>query len=239
MIQPCKIDCRNLRTARQRINNEVVFRAIQGNNMSIFKKNINSKEFGRVLLEVGISEQCLLERCQLDTTLNRVLSGRISKNASRQGTSDEETQLKICAQTATQLGITITNLSSVAYRPTKSGDILSHTQMKQRNIPKDVCLKSFDGKISGTVDGWIFAKIVYGSGGHQDNVFEEADILGNWVDTYQHDCTDIFVILIDTDLDAKLKCLQKKYKTVSNLFIGNHVEFQEYLIATYYGDCNK
>tara|TARA_B110000211_G_scaffold234646_1_gene305332 strand:+ start:6333 stop:6995 length:663 start_codon:yes stop_codon:yes gene_type:complete len=219
--------------ARQRINNEAVFQSIRGGNMPLFRKNINTKEFVRVLLEVDMSEQCLLDRCRADTTLNRVLSGRISKNASRQGISDEETQLKSCTQTAAQLGITITNLSSIAYRPTKSGDIISRAQMKQRNIPKDACLKSFDGKISGAIDGWIFAKIVYGSGGHQDNVFEEADILGNWVDTYQRECNDIFVILIDTDLDTKLQCLKKKYQSVSNLFIGNHVEFQEYLIATY------
>jgi len=32
-------------------------------------------------------------------------------------------------------------------------------------------LKSFDAKISGIINGWIFAKITYTNGGHQDNVF--------------------------------------------------------------------
>ena len=36
-------------------------------------------------------------------------------------------------------------------------------------------LKSFDGQITGRVNGWIFAKVVIDKGGHQDNVHHEIE----------------------------------------------------------------
>ena len=55
----------------------------------------------------------------------------------------------------------------------KDGKIISERTYKMRDINKDCCLKSFDGSIDGKLSGYITAKISYGSGGHQDNVFEE------------------------------------------------------------------
>ena len=83
--------------------------------------------------------------------------------------------------------------------------------MKEKKILKDECLKSFDGKISGKLFGWLFAKVVFGSGGHQDNVFEEADNLCCWVKKFHRDSENLFVILIDTDLEDKFNKLKSKY----------------------------
>ena len=93
-------------------------------------------------------------------------------------------------------------------------------------------MKSFDGRIRGKVEGWVFAKVVFGTGGHQDNVFEEADTLCEWVNTFGN-INHIYVALIDTDLHVKFIVLKEKYQNVSNLIIANHVEFQEYIQNNY------
>lgn len=63
------------------------------------------------------------------------------------------------------------------------------------------CLKSFDVKINGKIAGWVFAKIVIGNGGHQDNVFEETCNFG--------DKNDIYIVLIDTNLKIKFESIHR------------------------------
>ncbi len=91
--------------------------------------------------------------------------------------------LQMC-KTANTLGIQITNLSTTASIPTKCGKILNGPECKTRGMKKNDCLKSFDARITGQINGWIFAKITVSSGGHQDNVFEEAHIMGEWFVKY-------------------------------------------------------
>jgi hypothetical protein len=230
--KPIQLDCCNLRVDRQRINNELVYTAIKNKNRGDFKKNINEKEFQRLLGELQISEKDLLEKCETDDITAKILAGRIAKNASRQGTKDEELQITTCNITSSKFNICIENLSATAYRPTKSGEVLSHEEVKKQNIPKNDCLKSFDAKISGTVNGWIFAKVVFGNGGHQDNVFEEAYVFCDWVKKYGK-AEELYVLLIDTDLIPQFNELKNKYSDTANIFIGNHVDFQQMIIDRY------
>ena len=230
-MEPLKLDCRNIRAERQKRNNQKVFNAIKKGNLNNLKKVSNQKELNRVLQDLEMTLEDLVKKCQDDDITNKILSGRISKNATRQGTKDESLQIGVCAKTGKKLGIEIKNLSVTDYRPTKSGRIVTEKQMKDEKIPKDECLKSFDGKISGKMEGFIFAKIVYGSGGHQDNVFEEADTICEWIVKYKK--TSFYVILIDTDLETKFKILSEKYKEIKNILIVNNHEFQKYMIQNY------
>lgn len=230
MLQPIYNDYKKQREQRQKENNQVVFDLIKKKNYDFLEKYINIKELDRVLIEIEKSKQELLEECSLNDTMNKLLSGRISKKSSRQGSKDEITQISICHQISSRLGIHLENIDQKGFRMTKNGEILSKEQIKNRNIGLDQCLKSFDGKIKGKIEGWIFAKIVYGSGGHQDNVFEEADHLCECVSTFHPNSQEIFVVLIDTDLLTKVDILKTKYQHISNIFIGNHFEFQKYLI---------
>ena len=75
-------------------------------------------------------------------------------------------------------------MSTTAFRPTKDGCILTNNQYKKSGLKKNDCLKSFDAKLSGKVKGWVFAKVAYGKGGHQDNVFAEAHEFGEWVEKH-------------------------------------------------------
>ena len=89
--------------------------------------------------------------------------------------------------------------------------------------------------------GYLFAKITYGEGGHQDNVFKEALTLCEWVSKYGN-TLDLYIILIDTDLAVKYNNLIEKYEKNSNLLIGNHLKVQQYIIDKYYvseGGCES
>jgi hypothetical protein len=94
-------------------------------------------------------------------------------------------------------------------------------------------LKSFDAKISGNINGFIFAKIVYGNGGHQDNVFEEANNLCEWIIKFHKNEDTTFILIIDTDLITKINKLIDKYKHINNIIISNHYDFQKFIISNY------
>jgi hypothetical protein len=67
-----------------------------------------------------------------------------------------------------------------------------------------------------------------GNGGHQDNVFEEAHTFCEWVCKFGN-TTELYVVLIDTDLTSQFNELKKKYHK-NNLLVVNHVDFQQYMI---------
>lgn len=226
---PIRLDFKQIRSQRQKTSNiEIMNNIKNGDNIDEY---INKNELERVLEETGLTKEELLYECEKNDLLANILAGRISKKTSRQGTKDEYLQMETCNKITSKYGIHIEKLNVKSYRATKCGVIIDEIEIKKGNIKKDNCLKSFDGKIEGEMKGWIFAKVVYGNGGHQDNVFEEADILCDWVKKYN--TTDTFVLLIDTDLDKKLKILKDKYNDVKKLLIMNHYEFQEYVITNY------
>ena len=166
--------------------------------------------------------------------LQKSVSRQISKMASRQGTKDEAFILQKCNETISQFGVYIENLSTVAYRPTKDGRILTNNQYKKSGLKKNNCLKSFDAKLSGKVKGWVFAKVAYGKGGHQDNVFAEAHEFGEWVE--KHGSPDqLYIMLIDTDLTREFEALKLRFNfginnNKSRIIVCNHVDFQQMFI---------
>ena len=227
-----ELDCKILRKERQKLNNLLVFEDIKSNNINSLNKNINNVELNRVLKELNISREELIKLCQENEIMNKILSGRISKNASRQGTKDEELILTTCNIISSKFGINIENLPAKTWRPTKCGKILKITTRKTYEY-----LKSFDGRITGKMNGWIFAKVCIGCGGHQDNVLEEVNTFCEWVNNYKYLYKkDIFVVLIDTDLN--INEIKNKYSNISQLLIINHIEFQKYIIENY-SVCNK
>lgn len=228
------VDFKNVRVNRQKNNNLLVINCIINNNIIQFYKNINEKELSRTIDELEITFEEFWKKCGEDILFAKLAAGRISKCASRQGTNDETEQIKICDFTSKKCGINITNLTTTAIRPTKDGSIITKEEMKQKNIKKDCCLKSFDGIITGKINGYIAAKVAFGSGGHQDNVLEEMDSLANWWSVYKNGLDEYLMIIIDTDLFVKLSSIKNKYERIENIKIFNHYEFQEYIITNYY-----
>jgi len=229
-LSPIVLDCSNLRSERQKINNLATLNALIECDIELLKKNSNEKEIERVLIELDTSMDTIFDKCKTDLVFAKILAGRIAILASRQGTKDEELQLNTCNLTTSKFGITIENLNATAYRPTKCGKIVNKKECKK--YEKNDCLKSFDGKIDGRVNGWIFAKVVFGNGGHQDNVFEEAHTFCEWVCKFGN-TTELYVVLIDTDLTSQFNELKKKYHK-NNLLVVNHIDFQQYMIERFH-----
>ena len=101
------------------------------------------------------------------------------------------------------------------------------TSIKKSGLKRNDCLESFDAKISGLVKGWVFVKVAFGEGGHQDNVFSEAHDFVEWADKYGKD-DQLYIVLVDTDLNHKFKELKQK-PTKPNTIVCNHVEFQRFI----------
>jgi hypothetical protein len=111
--------------------------------------------------------------------------------------------------------------------------LITKIEMKKENIQIDKCLKSFDAQITGKLNGYISAKVSFGSGGHQDNVFYELDTIANWWSLYKREAQEVLVLLFDTDLTNKFNILVEKYKYFNNIHIFNHYSFQEFIIKYY------
>lgn len=235
-LKPIQQNFKDIRNVRQTNNNKTVYESLRGGNLEKLYENINHKEYKRTLDNLGFTEEEFLSKCKDDNSFAKLASIHISKNASRQGGKDETEQLRTCNLTAEKCGVSIEKLTATELRPTKYGSIVSKQEMRKEKIMKDCCLKSFDAKISGKINGFISAKVSYGSGGHQDNVFEELDILAEWWKKYKSDSEELLIILIDTDLIGKTTTIKKKYSSVNNVKIFNHIEFQQYMISEYYID---
>lgn len=235
-IKPLEIDIFSIRDHRQNINDLLAMESIKNNDLT---KNINIKELKRILVKLNFTESDLADKCNNDITFTTLLACSISINASRQGSKDEIAQLDVCKITFSKCGINLNKLSVTSFRATKNGEIVDYKELKKRKINKDDCLKSFDAKFNGIINGWIVAKIVIGNGGHQDNVFEELYTFCDWVVKYGNQ-EELYIVLVDTDLIEKYNNLISKYEKYSNLLIGNHIKVQQYIIDKYYSfDTNK
>jgi hypothetical protein len=228
------IDFKNLRNERQKANINVIKNFIKDKkkkdeSITIIElqKICNKNALDRVLNMLDITFNNLMESLTDDMSIS-LLSMYISINSSRQGSKDEGLVLDICSKLSCKLGINIENLSSTAYRPIKGGKIISYEDFKKSEYKKSDCLKSLDGRFTGKINGWIFAKAVFGSGGHQDNVFEEAYTFGKWAEEYGEK-DEYYIIIIDTDLIKQFNELKLNIKK-NNVIVCSHIEFQQWLI---------
>ena len=234
MLTPLKLDFKNMRLSRQAINNKSVYESIKQNNLHKIDTVTNKKKFERLLKDMDTTKAAFLAKCRDKGDFTCEMAARLlAKCASRQGSKDETEQLRTCNVTAQECGVFITNLSQVAFRPTKDGRIVSQNDVKNECIQMDCCLKSFDASITGRMKGYISAKVAMGKGGHQDNVFEELDRIASWWKDFKPHAAEVLVILIDTDLVKRKEKLKLKYN-VENIIICDHVEFQRYIIHQYY-----
>lgn len=232
-IKPVFIDFLQCRSDRQMINNLKVYNSIKDRNITKFKNTINQLELKRILEFLSIDFKTFWNKCLSDDVFSKLASSKLSKRSSRQGNNDEKYQLEVCNSIASMLGIEIKKLSSVEIRASKNGKIINNKQMKLQNINKIDCLKSFDAELSGVMSGYIFCKVLYGCGGHQDNVFEEINCACEWWLKYKSNSKQYLVILIDTDRTQYFTEIKNKYISISNLLFFNHYQFQEYLIENF------
>ena len=237
---PISLDIKNLREHRQVETNLSLCKLLKEENFSTpeLYKLCNKKALERLLnftsRQTGnnFTLKDFHNKCRDDNIyLHSIVQG-ISINSARQGSKDETTVLNACNHITSKYGVIIEQLPNDSIRAHKySKKLITKEEYNkgEGNYKKNDCLKSFDAKISGKKDGYIFAKVVLGSGGHQDNVFEEAHNFGDWANQYGEK-EKLYIILIDTDQEKQYNELKTKFKDVLIVHVVNHIELQNLLI---------
>ena len=235
-----KIDIANLRILRQEENNFKVCNILKNDKLSRkdLEKECNEKELDRTLkyITANIGREFTFtefhEKCKSDDVYRLSIAPKIAKNCSRQGSKDELYVLTVCNNSTSKHGINIEQLSNDSIRAHRhSSKLINKNEYKngKGEYKQNDCLKSFDARIFGKKQGYIFAKVCIGCGGHQDNVFDEAHHFGEWADKYGEE-GKIYIILIDTDLINKFKEIEEKYNNNSKVYVVDHIGLQNLFV---------
>lgn len=218
----------DLRNERQKYNNLMIAKELYCNSPSYsnLEKIANIKAVDRLLIELEIDYDDFLTECSNSIIYSKTVAVAIAKNATRQGKKDEAFIIDGISNAMKEYKFNIRSCGVNEYRPCKNGQMLSNGEFKNQNLNKDVdALKSVDGIFDGPKSGYIFAKIVIGDGGHQDNVLHEINQYIDWAKQYG-ESDKIYVMLIDGKEFGILK-----QKQTDNIWVVNHIEFQEKLIG--------
>ena len=223
-------DLSNIRTTRQFKTNTLLADAIAHSSEisdKDLKQLINFKSLDRLAQLLDNDREYIYEKCKSDYEYALTVAHGTAILASRQGSKDESFVLDEINRVSRGYGIYVQSLNNQDLRPTKDGRLLNKEEFKESGLDKLECLKSIDGVINGKVEGYIFAKICFGEGGHQDNVFHEAAHFADWAEQYGEE-GKVYVILIDTDLTNKFDRLKFNYDS-DTIWVVDHVEFQQRL----------
>ena len=68
-VEPIQIDCKDLRVERQKENNNTMLQLLQSGDMTLVKRFCNIKELSRLLEDLQIDEEQLLQKCKDDFTI--------------------------------------------------------------------------------------------------------------------------------------------------------------------------
>lgn len=223
------VDVLNLRNERQKSNYQLISNELHYNSplYSHLAKIVNKKALNRLLEELDYEYDDLLTECARDMSYSKTAAMVISKSACRQSKLDEAFIISGISEAMKSYGYQMRTCTTNEFRPCKTGEILSRSQVKKLKLNKDIdCLKSVDGIFTGSKNGYIFAKIVIGNGGHQDNVLHEINQYIDWAKEFG-DPNKFYVMLIDGEEFSSLR-----KKQTENIWVVNHVEFQERLIES-------
>lgn len=223
-----QVDVFNLRSERQKYNNLLIAKELHTNSPSYSElvKIANDKAIDRILDQLEFDYDDFLTECVNSVYFSKVVGIAIAKCASRQGTIDESFIIGGIAEEMVKYNYKIRSCGVNEFRPCNNGKIMSKQDFLNENLNKDIdALKSVDGIFDGPKSGYIFAKLVIGAGGHQDNVLHEMNQYIEWAKKFGQE-DKIYVMLIDGKEFSSLK-----EKQTDNIWVVNHVEFQERLIG--------
>lgn len=269
-IQVFDFDGKLLRQRRQQSNNRKARTYIE-KHTNTKQKIINEKEEKRILSELEdlfpFKESLfdvlveVKENKDFDLLLEvaiRLFSRSVSIQASRQGSLDEVFQMDNLNESflsANNLPFQLLNTKThkgllEEMVPLRSGGLMTRKEFKKQfgDAKNTHALKSFDGELhtpsKGCV-GYVFSKIVLGGGGHQDNVFREAQELLSWftkqVEQSLQEKLLIFLIDYDKESEKKFKELYDAAAATNNenIWVVNSRSFQEKIISIIEEDKNE
>lgn len=224
-----KIDVVKLRKEKQVINYDRISSILKDGNLSVLKRECNTKELCRVLSYLDLTEVELIKMTKNNSVIRKLCAMKIAKMATRQGISLESVILSGISNSLSRHKISIRSLGVNEIRPLRNGGIISGKELRTKKMSKNFdTLKSIDGSISGRIEGYIFAKVLTGdSGGHQDNVVREARDFMEWA--LKEDEKKFYIALIDGDHTHKGLQELMKYES-NNVWICDHIEFQNRIV---------
>ena len=79
-VEPIQIDCKNLRVERQKENNDTMLKLLQSGDITLVKRFCNIKELSRLLEDLEINEQMLINKCVEDLLFAKTVARQISIN---------------------------------------------------------------------------------------------------------------------------------------------------------------
>jgi hypothetical protein len=202
------------RLERQEYNNKLAFDAIKLNAKNPDKNNINKKALDRLLTYTNYKniDELIKDRKNYEKIILELSSLYIAKNASRQGTKDENIQLENI-NILQKFDIIIEKDGK--YKPIKGGGIRK-SDKKQIDELKSI---DFVIKYKKKIIGYITAKTTSGRGGHQDNVLDEIKQFCEWSLIQIQNNNKIYIVLYDNQNISKLfNDIKKKDKTKNLIF---------------------
>lgn len=207
---------KSIREERQNFNDRVAEQSLTEGNR---KDGLNLKALERYLSRENLTRQDIARRCKKDALYARTVASLLSIQASRQGSKDEDFVLQGIHEYVKNFGYQIESIPNTQARPIRGGGIAENVRIKDN---EDKYLKSIDGLIwrGDYCFAYVFAKVVVGVGGHQDNVKREALEFLEWAT--QDDTVDRYVVLIDGEDYGALKVYDN-----DKIWIVNHIELQE------------
>lgn len=212
------------RNERQEHNNKLSYDAIKLNPKKLNNNlSINDKALNRLLIYANYNnlDEMIKDKNNHEEIIIKISALYIAKNASRQGTKDENLQLENINKLQEH---NITIIKDGKQKPIKGGGI---RKSGKKQVDE---LKSIDFVIKYKTDeiGYITAKVTSGGGGHQDNVLDEITQFCDWsLIQHQNDKQPkVYVVLYDCINTSKLfDNIKKTHKNV-NLIITNTDKFK-------------
>ena len=211
------------RNERQVNNNKLAYDSIKQNPNITDNKNINKKALDRLLnhLDYDNLGNVIKDKNNYEEIIIKLASLYIAKNASRQGSIDEDLQLQ-SINTLQEYYIEI--IKDGRQKPVKDGGIRKSGK-KQTDELKSI---DFVIKYNKEEIGYIMAKVTLGKGGHQDNVLDEITQFCDW--SIQHKkkskLKKAYVVLYDSMNTSTLFTDIKKLYKNSNLILTNTKKFK-------------
>ena len=217
-----KLNIIDIRKNKQKKNNTIVANYLLKYNLNWedFSKVINKKELERILFELNWNFEQFHKKCLDDEAFCIVVSGRISKLASRQGVADELFILHSINKYTKRLGVFVK-------KPEKELIVFNNEIKVKKKLNKETLFRSIDGIISGKLTGFIFCKIILGKGSTQMNSWNEAKNLIKWA--IESKFKDNLIFLIDTDDLFMFKELKNLVLFYINIQVFSHIHFQEWV----------
>ncbi len=218
------------RNKRQEYNNQIAYEEITKNPENISINNINNKALERLLEYTNYKDykELIEDKNNYEEIINKISSLYIAKNASRQGSKDEELQLKhINILQDYEINI----IKDGKQRPIIGGGI---SKFKKKGVNE---LKSIDFLIKYKKEdiGYISAKVCSGNGGHQDNVLHELSQYCEWalIELKNDNNNKAYIILYDNfETSLLYNEIKMKYKN-DNIIFTNTKNFRKDFLVYY------